>query len=90
MPDETKFDFPEVVGTVSVYKEYVNALPSVLEIVKPQEFVPTEFEVIVKEAEGVETAFWTNAVVAIWVEPVPAVAVGAVGIPVSAGESSGA
>ena len=34
--------------------------------------------------------FCTNAVVAIWVLLVPVVAVGAVGIPVNAGESSGA
>ena len=35
-------------------------------------------------------AAWTKAVVAIWVVLVPAVAVGAVGIPVKAGELNGA
>jgi len=36
------------------------------------------------------TAAATNAVVAIWVELVPPIAVGAVGVPVSAGDASGA
>ena len=42
------------------------------------------------EATRFETAVPTNAVVAIWVVEVPAVAVGAVGVPVKSGEASGA
>lgn len=69
--------------------EAVEAVPPVSKMPLAAAPVPP-ISVVVADTETPATADATKAVVAIWVLVVPGDAVGAVGVPVSAGEAKGA